>query len=887
MAVEPTYPNFYSHYWPAERNPRGRPSGGLCVLTKPHLHAAIIAATNSYVVVRTRFADISLFYFPPDTPMETIFQEIAEAIAEMADSKTWIIAGDFNCRLDHGTRGKELVTHLNETHMLTCLNDGSPTYHCPNGSSCIDLVFTNNRRGQHSRMSVKRVVERKHSWVTTTCYSRNSTETAGGEPVKQKRLTRKLDVQRLNDNFERSSVKLASEDINVATNTLTTAIAAAVLPKKHPRRIHKPWFDAECRAARTTLRNLQLRNDNRFWSYKREYRRLLKERRNDFEERELESKLERAETTPWNLFRKRTATYSSPIELTKWIEHFSAIFDPDRLPPEIKLPESHETDCTTPGWTNDPISEFEVTTAIDKLKEGKAPGPDEITNELLKTSRDLISPVLTTLFNKCLTQESLPNSWRHSVVKTLYKGSGEVTDPNNYRGITLQNALYKVLTSILNARITRRIDHQLPDQQFGFRRGKSTSQAINILTDKIQENLSKRTPLYAVFVDFRKAFPSVDRSLLIPKLAKLGVRGRVLGLIASCLRYNKLVVTDGLRQTNDINQHRGLPEGDTLAPTEYLAFAKDLADDLEATKGSEFLMFADDLVIYSRKLSDVQRALDALEKWCKENRVTVNTRKTKAMKFRGGGRLCLTDMLTYNGNALEFVNEYTYLGITLQTSMKSFSKHVIQKKKKALSAISALKYLPLTSLSTAKKIFQSKIRPIAEYSLKGIAKYMTTANLLQLDKIKSAFYKKALGLHASVSSTFALALCSEKQYSEQLIDENYDFRSEVIDAYNDNIEDRFLACTAKKFTDGPAFQRNDWMERNRKDRHLTTRATFHGFHHLLCMTSCYDPAALREDSTCTCRICQTHNIDRYHLLACPGLRGSLKDIVKFLQASAN
>ena len=393
-----------------------------------------------------------------------------------------------------------------------------------------------------------------------------------------------------------------------------------------------------------------------------------------------------------------------------------------------------------------------------------------------------------------------------------------------------------MLTSIINSRIMRGIEQRLPEQQYGFRHGRNTHQAITILTDKISDSLSRREPLYPVYVDFRKAFPSVDRALLIPKLAEIGVRGRILGLIASCLQYNVLAITDGLRQTDDITQHRGLPEGDTLAPTEYLIFAKDLADQLSTVATVEFLMFlmfADDLVIYSPRIEELQAALDTLANWCRTNKISVNMKKTKAMKFRRGGKLSSTDVLTFNGSNLEFTNEYTYLGITLQTTMRSFAKHVIEKKRKALSAIAALKYLQLTSLKTAKKVFQSKIRPIIEYSLKGIAKYLSTANLKEIDRVKAAFFKKALGLHNSASSTFAIALAKERHYVEDLMDHGYNFAPDVIRDYKKDIDDRLWTALAERYTDGPAFQSEDWMQHGRKDRHLTVRTTYHGFHHLL------------------------------------------------------
>ena len=870
FAVTPiSYPNFYSQEVLATKGNAGRPSAGLSILTKPSQNSVRVASSQFFLAVRTDFADVILFYIPPKTDMEQVLQVVDEGLAELDSSRTWIVAGDFNCRIDTGSRGEELVDHLNEAHGLSCVNDKlCATYFCKHGSSCIDLVFTNKPGQMKSPLEIKRVVERKHAWVTSV-WNRLLRQSES-QQVENKRLSRSVNLELLNHALESTQREIDNGDVNAAAQSLTDSIVSSTTYVKTRRLIHKKWFDEECRALKATLLRLQPSNVEEYWTLRRRYRRLLKEKREAFEDRELQQKLEKAESTPWNLFRKAKNTYSSPIELSKWEDHFANIFDPDHSPPRVSLPVTHNEDCNIEGWMNDPITEYEVRCAVDSLKLRKAPGPDLITNELLKVSRDIISPVLTSLFNSCLTCEQVPDVWRKALVKTLYKGSGSREDPNNYRGITLQNVLYKVLTSIVNRRVIQHVDDLLPDQQYGFRRGRSTHQAIHILTDKIKSTLAGKERLYAVFVDFKKAFPSVDRALLIPKLSNVGVKGRLLGLIASCLSYNKLVISDGLRQTDEIVQHRGLPEGDTLAPTEYLIFASDLADTLSAVADVDFLMFADDLVIYSKNRQQVQRALDVLADWCRQNKITVNKSKTLAMKFRKGGRLCSDDILNFDGERLAFTNEYTYLGVTLQTTMQSFTKHVKAKKKKALSGISALKHLPQTSLKTAKKIFNMKIRPIVEYSLRGIAQFLTVANLHELDKVKSAFFKKALGLHSSASSTFALGLCDESQYCEELVKGGFDFKRQVISEYREDIEERVWRNITERFTDGPAFLTSDWKDFGRKDRHVLTRTTYHGFHHRLCVDMCYSPVP--EEATCICRLC-LQPAPRLHILACPAGSG--------------
>ena len=68
------------------------------------------------------------------------------------------------------------------------------------------------------------------------------------------------------------------------------------------------------------------------------------------------------------------------------------------------------------------ITEEEIQKTTKTLKNGKAPGPDNILNELLKCSVSVTSTLLALLFNKCLNKGSIPENWRNASVIPLYKG---------------------------------------------------------------------------------------------------------------------------------------------------------------------------------------------------------------------------------------------------------------------------------------------------------------------------------------------------------------------------------------------------------------------------------------------------------------------------------
>ena len=174
----------------------------------------------------------------------------------------------------------------------------------------------------------------------------------------------------------------------------------------------------------------------------------------------------------------------------------------------------------------------------------------------------------------------------------LYKGKGDIGNCDNYRGISLLTHMMKVFTKLISQKLLKVV--RLPDEQFGFRKGKSTMDAINILRQRVKEALSSpRTPLYAVLIDFKKAFDQVPRQKLLEKLTKFhGIPpdSRLHMIIKDLLKQNFIQIDDGLRKTGLIRQKDGVLQGDSLSPLLFIAFVADLPDEL-SDAGVEPIMY--------------------------------------------------------------------------------------------------------------------------------------------------------------------------------------------------------------------------------------------------------------------------------------------------------
>lgn len=310
-----------------------------------------------------------------------------------------------------------------------------------------------------------------------------------------------------------------------------------------------------------------------------------------------------------------------------------------------------------------------------------------------------------------------------------------------------------------------------------------------------------------------------------------------------------------------------------------MVFLTDLAEHLRTVPDLRFIFYADDLVMFSENPTSIKTGLERLHEWCSINRLKVNTRKSKIMKFRKKGRLCRNDRgFVYGDTELEIVNSYEYLGVILQTTL-TFTDHIMKRKAAAAAVIGSLKNLRLVSLDTAIRIFDLKVRPIACYALDSICSFLTCRQLAQLDRVKSLFLKKAIGVHKSASSTLVHEIAATATLTEDLKRNNYIISDNEWTAYKELRDEKKTEATWKYGSDGPAFQSDSWKGSLRKNRHVFTRATVHGFHHLLCCyQECYEP---KDD--CTCVLCHEENMTLYHVVECKANQ-SLQEFVSLLES---
>jgi hypothetical protein len=207
-----------------------------------------------------------------------------------------------------------------------------------------------------------------------------------------------------------------------------------------------------------------------------------------------------------------TLLINTKEQLQRWQEHFSKILN-SGVDKQIVEEEKEKGEyVTNPRINTKAPTAIEIKKAVKEQKRGKAAGVENIPPEVLKVDLDISANLLNSLFEKIWNEGEMPNDWKCGLLIKIPK-KGYIANCDNWWGITLLSIPSKVYTSILINTIKEHDNHRLRKEQAGFRPNRSCIVQMNTLRI-VTERVEWSSRLYAVFIDFEKAFDSVNREAM-------------------------------------------------------------------------------------------------------------------------------------------------------------------------------------------------------------------------------------------------------------------------------------------------------------------------------------------------------------------------------------
>ena len=229
---------------------------------------------------------------------------------------------------------------------------------------------------------------------------------------------------------------------------------------------------------------------------------------------------------------------------------------------------------------SDDYTPEEFSSALQLLKTGNAPWFDSISLLLIFHAGAALKTWLNKFLSSCMRQQRLPNIWRRASVVAIPKPIKPPGDPKSYRPVSLLRIPYEIMERLSLNRTEPIRDPLFPQEQAGFRCGRSTVDQVTLLTQKIEDNFSAKKKAGAMFVDLTAAYYTVWHRGLTCTLLRLLPDRHMVSVIMELVRNRSFTLTTGNGRKSRLQRPTGFSPSPTLVQHLYIQSASDIFQEI-------------------------------------------------------------------------------------------------------------------------------------------------------------------------------------------------------------------------------------------------------------------------------------------------------------------
>lgn len=338
-----------------------------------------------------------------------------------------------------------------------------------------------------------------------------------------------------------------------------------------------------------------------------------------------------------------------------------------------------------------PFSSSEIEKVVKGIANRRAPGEDRIPVEVIKAAGPPLYAALATRYSFYMENGWIPNEWRSSKTTLLYK-KGPSDDLANYRPISLLSILYKIFTKAIYARVRPTLEEAQPVEQAGFRTGFNTMDHIHSLFRLVEVGREYHRPLVLTFVDYQKAFDSLEIPKMLDALTEQKVEPPYVNIISEVYK-DMTTKIKLLEKPVEVPIGRGVRQGDPLSPALFSAALEQAMRDVDWTacgidvsgRKLSHLRFADDLVFCTETPQDAEEMLKKLDTCTRPYGLRLNLQKTVVMR----NRFADPSPVMLNNQTLPEVDSFIYLGRELNMQ-KELGPEILRRQQSGWAAFNRL-----------------------------------------------------------------------------------------------------------------------------------------------------------------------------------------------------